>query len=63
MRHSGWGHLRPALLLCLGDSLIWRRKLEVAYSKLPVKSLEHAEHLTGEVVGVLKSGEVGEMEA
>lgn len=63
MRHSGWGHLRPAFLLCLGDSLKWRCKLDRASCGLPEKTLEHARQLTTEVFGVLELGEVGEMDA
>ena len=63
MRHSGRGHLRPAFLLCLGDSLRCRCKLDFASCGLPLKVLPHARQCTPENVVVLESGEVGEMEA
>ena len=62
VRHSGSGHLRLPVLLCLSEVLRWRRKFEVASCRLPLNTLEHDRQITGEVVGVLKSGEVGEME-
>lgn len=62
LRHSGWGHLRPARLLCLEEVLRWRRKLELASCRLPLNSLEHARQRTTEAVGALKPGEVGEMD-
>ena len=61
MRHLGWGHLRPAFLLCLRDVRRWRCRLDLASCGLPLNFLEHAGQLATEVVGVLGVGDVGEM--
>ena len=55
------GHLRPKVLLCRGVSRKWRRQFDLASCGLPVNFLEQARQY--KVVGLLESGEVGEMEA
>lgn len=51
------------MLLCLSEVLLCLRRLERASCTLPVNCLEHDLHITTEVIRVLESDDVGEMEA